>query len=47
MPNDIIFNEDKIDIVGPTRLNDDVEAVGTVRFKPDGDRNGLEPITLR
>ena len=46
MTSDIIFEEDEIDIVGQTRLNDDVEAAGTVRFKPDSRRSGLEPITL-
>ncbi|MFC6939342.1 hypothetical protein ACFQE8_05110 [Salinirubellus sp. GCM10025818] len=46
MPSDIIFDEDEIDIIGKTRLNDDVEATGTIRFKPDGHRSGLEPITL-
>lgn len=46
MVSDIIFDEDKIDIIGNTRLNGDVDATGTVRFKPDGHRSGLEPITL-
>jgi len=46
MSGDIIFDEDAIDIIGNTRLDGDVEATGTVRFKPEGHRRGLEPITL-